>query len=158
MTRRYGRAQKGTRVHDEVPFGRWETTTLVGAMTMERAVAPMVLDGAMDTLAFEAYVEQVLIPALEPGAIVVMDNLSAHKSVAISRMLKQADIGLCYLPPYSPDYNPIEQMWSKVKTLLRGAKARDEQSLDQAIAEALRQVTAQDTQGFFRHCFVAIIS
>ena len=156
MIRLYGRAQKGERVLDYAPHGHWNTTTLVAAITWESAIAPMVLDGPMDRLSFEAYVEQALIPELSAGAIVVMDNLSAHKSKTIEKLFEDAGIELHYQPPYSPDFNPIELMWSKVKNSLRSAKARTQEQLYEAIAHALEQITSSDTQGFFRHCNVAI--
>lgn len=118
----------------------------------------MVLDGLMDRLSFEAYVAQVLIPELSADAIVVMDNLSAHKSKTTRNLFQEAGIELHCQPPYSPDFNPIEQMWSKVKNSLRTAKARTQEQLYEAIAHALTQITSSDTQGFFRHCNVAIES
>ena len=156
MSRAYGRARKGQRVVDYAPHGHWSTTTLVAGLTWSKAVAPMVLDGPMDGLCFEAYVAQVLIPALEPGAIVVMDNLAAHKSPAVARLLEEAGVALWYLPPYSPDFNPIEQMWSKVKASLRRAKARTQEGLYEAIAQALEEITPEDSHGFFCHCLVGI--
>ena len=158
MVRLYGRAQKGARVLDYAPHGHWNTTTLVAAITWQSAIAPMVLDGPMDRVSFEAYVEQVLIPELNSDAIIVMDNLSAHKSKTIQKLFGDAGIELHYQPPYSPDFNPIELMWSKVKNSLRTAKARTQGQLYNAIAQALKQITSQDTQGFFRHCNVAINS
>ena len=110
----------------------------------------------MDTASFEAYVERVLIPELPSDAIVIMDNLSAHKSPRTARLLQQAGIQLKYLPPYSPDFNPIELMWSKVKSHLKSAKARTQTTLFQAIGEAFEKITAKDTEGFFLHCFVGI--
>lgn len=158
MTRAFARARKGQRAIDYAPHGHWNTTTLVAAITLESALAPMVLDGPMDTLAFEAYVEQVLIPALPAHAIVVMDNLSPHKPSAIPRLLREAGAELWYLPPYSPDLNPIELMWAKVKSALRRAKARTQEELCGAIASALAQVTPRDTYGFFCHSLVGIIN
>jgi transposase len=158
MTRAFGRAKKGVRVVDYAPQGHWNTTTLVAGITWKSAIAPMVLDGPMDTASFEAYIEQVLIPALPARAIVVMDNLSAHKSPAVAHLLHKAGAQLRYLPPYSPDLNPIENMWSKVKTGLRSAQARSEEQLWEAIALALGKVTSKDTRGFFRHSFVGIIT
>lgn len=118
----------------------------------------MVLDGPMDTIAFESYVKWMLLPEIPEGSIVVMDNLSAHKSPRIAQLLREAGSELRYLPPYSPDFNPIEQMWSKVKSHLRKVKARTEESLFQAIGEAISKVTSNDTEGFFLHCFVGVIS
>jgi len=157
MTRVFARSRRGERAVDYAPNGHWSTTTLVAGMTMERALAPMVLDGPMDTAAFVAYVEHVLIRELPPNALVVMDNLSAHKSPRIQFLLESAGAELSYLPPYSPDFNPIELMWSKVKTLLRGEKARSQDDLCDAIARALAAVSARDTRAFFYHCFVSII-
>jgi len=156
MTRMYARARKGQRALDHAPHGHWHTTTLVAAITLQGAIAPMVLDGPMDAAAFESYVRAFLIPALPPNAIVVMDNLSAHKSPRIQRLLTQAGAELRYLPPYSPDFNPAEPMYGKVKTALRSAKARCQDTLCQAIANALASITSNDAKGFFRHCFVSI--
>ena len=158
MIRLYGRAKKGQRVVDYAPHGHWNTTTLVAAITWESAIAPMVLDGPMDRLSFEAYVKKVLIPVLPVSSIVVMDNLSAHKSQTTQKLFQEAGIELRYQPPYSPDFNPIELMWAKVKNKLRSAKARTQEELYEAIAQALSQITSSDTQGFFRHCNVGIIS
>lgn len=158
MTRLYARAKKGERALDYAPHGHWSTTTLVAALTAQGAVAPMVLDGPMDRVSFEAYVEQVLIPALAPGSIVVMDNLTAHKSPAIAEMLHDAGAELWYLPPYSPDLNPIELMWSKVKAALRSTKARTQQALFDAIAEALENVTSEQSHNFFCHSCVRMQS
>ncbi len=154
MTRLYARAKKGVRAVDYAPHGHWSTTTLVAALSAQGAVAPMVLDGPMDRFSFEAYVEQVLVPALAPGSIVVMDNLSSHKSPAIAQMLRAAGAELWYLPPYSPDLNPIELMWSKVKTALRRAEARTQEALFDAIADALEDVTPEQSRNFFKHSFV----
>lgn len=158
MLRLYARARDGARAIDFTPQGHWNTTTLVAALSLRGALAPMVLDGPMDRASFEAYVAQVLIPALEPGAIVVMDNLSAHKSAAISAMMEAAQLELWYLPPYSPDFNPIELMWAKVKSALRSACARTQESLVKAIAAALKDVTEQHSAAFFKHCFVCMQS
>lgn len=158
MIRLYGRAKRGERVVDYAPHGHWNTTTLVAAITWESVIAPMVLDGPMDRPSFEAYVEQVLLPALPASSIVVMDNLSAHKSQTIRRLFETAGIELRYQPPYSPDFNPIELMWAKVKGSLRSAKARTQEQLYEAIAHALAQITSSDTHGYFRHCIVGIIS
>ena len=158
MTRTFARARKGERAVDYTPHGHWNTTTLVAGITCESPIAPMVLDGPMDAVAFEVYIEQVLIPALPPRAIVVMDNLPAHKPAVIGRLLQNAGAELRYLPPYSPDFNPIELMWSKIKSNLRSAKARTQEDLHGAIATALSALTSNDTRGFFRHCFVAVIN
>lgn len=158
MLRLYARAKRGMRSADFSPHGHWHTTTLVAALTLTGPVAPLVLDGPMDRVSFEAYVDQVLAPALWPGAIVVMDNLSAHKSPAITARLAQDAIEPWYLPPYSPDYNPIELMWSKVKGLLRTARARRQRQLEDAIAEALGNITVHDCKRFFHHSIVCMQS
>jgi transposase len=154
MTPAYARAPKGQRAVDFAPHGHWNTTTLVAAITAHGPIAPMVLDGPMDRAAFEAYVAQVLVHELPPKATVIMDNLSAHKSCAMAKALAQAGAQLRYLPPYSPDFNPIEAMWAKVKTNLRKDKARTKEDLNNAIATALNQITPSDAKGFFQHCFV----
>jgi transposase len=158
MTRLYARARRGQRLVDHAPAGHWNTTTLVAAITYRAPIAPMVLEGAMDTEAFVAYVEQVLVPSLPQGAIVVMDNLGAHQSPAIKRALEKAGAELRYLPPYSPDFNPIELMWSKVKSALRAAKARTQVDLWSAVAHALTMITPSDVRAFFCHCLVGIKS
>ena len=158
MLRLYARAKGGTRAVDFTPQGHWNTTTLVAALGLQGPLAPMVLDGPMDRACFEAYAAQVLIPALKEGTIVVMDNLSAHKSPSISALFEAAQIELWYLPPYSPDFNPIEMMWSKVKSSLRSACARTQDSLHKAIASALAEVTEQHSASFFNHCFVCMQS
>ncbi len=112
----------------------------------------MTLAGAVDTVAFEAYIEQCLVPELHPGQIVLMDNLSSHKSAAIQAAIEGAGCRLLFLPPYSPDYSPIEPALSKIKAFLRRSAARTQDALDQAIADALQGVTAQDARGWFAHC------
>lgn len=154
MTPTYARARRGQRAVDFAPHGHWNTTTLVAAITAQGPIAPMVLDGPMDRAAFEAYVTQALVRELPPNTTVIMDNLSAHKSGAIAEAIAKAGAELRYLPPYSPDFNPIEAMWSKVKTNLRKEKARTQDELNRAIAKALTQITPSDARGFYRHCFV----
>ncbi len=158
MTRLYGRARKGIRAVGSAPCGRWHTTTLIAAVGVNGAKAPMVVEGATDTDVFTAYVEQVLLPELKPGMIVVMDNLTPHKAPAVAEMIKGAGAELWFLPPYSPDLNPIELMWAKVKQLLRTAKARTQQELWDAIATALSMVSANDASNWLRHCGVSIIN
>jgi len=156
MTRLYARSRKGERAVAYAPHGHWHTTTLVAGMTIAGPIAPMVLDGAMDRLSFEAYVAQCLVPELPEKAIVVMDNLSAHKSAVIAKLIEDAGATLWYLPPYSPDYNPIEQMWSKVKAMLKRLCARTQEALWEAIVAALDAVSPDDCQGFFRHRLVGV--
>jgi transposase len=152
MTRLYGRAPRGQRVHDSVPGGHWQITTLVAAVRCDGPTAPLVFEGATDTPTFLAYVEQMLGPQLRRGDIVVMDNLAPHKAECIAAAVTKVGAEVWYLPPYSPDYNPIEAMWSKVKTCLRKAAARTVGRLITAIAQALDAVTPADCRGFFAHC------
>lgn len=158
MTRAFARTRCGQRAIDYAPHGHWNTTTLIAGITVERAIAPMVLDGPMDAASFEAYVEQLLAPVLPPNAVVVMDNLAAHKGPNVSRLLAASGAQVLYLPPYSPDLNPIELMWAKVKAHLRRTKARTQDELYEAIVRALAAVTPGDTRGFFQHCIVGIIN
>ncbi len=157
MTRLYGRAPRSQRVVDEVPCGRWHTTTLIAGITLEGPRAPMLIEGATDRAVFEAYIEHVLVPELREGMIVVLDNLAPHKSPRVAELVHRAGAELWPLPPYSPDFNPIELMWSKLKTLLRTAKARTTDELDAAVSAALPRISASDAHGWFRHCFVSII-
>jgi transposase len=152
LTRLYGRAPRGARVVDAVPQGTWETTTLVSAIRRHGVVASLVFPGATDEAAFRTYVAQVLVPVLRPGDIVVLDNLAAHRVPWVARTIRQAGAGVWYLPPYSPDYNPIEKVWAKVKAQLRKAAARTTEALWDAMADALRAVTADDCTNSFAHC------
>jgi len=152
MTRRYGRAPGGERARDRAPAGSWSTTTLVAAVSAAGPMAPMLLDGPLDAEAFAAWVEQSLVRELKAGDIVVMDNLSSHKTAQVRPLIERARARLLYLPPYSPDLNPIEKMWSKIKTLLRGAKARTAQALTEAVASALTAVSKTDMMGWFKSC------
>lgn len=157
MTRLYGRAPRGTRVYDRVPNGRWETTTMIAAVGRHGPQAPWVLEGPMDGDAFAVWVEQVLAPTLEATDIVVMDNLSVHKNAAARATITATGAAIWHLPPYSPDLNPIEKMWSKVKACLRAVKARDSQTLHQAIGHALSQVSLRDIQNWFASCGYSLI-
>ena len=152
MTRRYGRSPVGRRVGEHVPTSRWHSTTLLAAVRADGPQAPLLLEGATDADVFTAWIEQSLAPTLSPGDIVVMDNLSSHKCPAVRALIEARRATLEYLPAYSPDLNPIEKMWSKVKALLRGAKARTQAALEQAVACALDAVTHADIQGWFRSC------
>ena len=152
MTRLYGRCKGGGRLVDATPHGHWETTTMIGALGAEGSTALMVIEGATDAAIFRAYIKHVLVPTLHPGEIVVMDNLSSHKSPEIRQMIEAAGAELWYLPPYSPDLNPIEKMWSKIKALLRAHKARGTEELYQAIRQALQKIKPQDTRGWFESC------
>lgn len=152
MTRLYGRTLDGRRLVDTVPHGHWSTTSLLASFRLDGSTAAMTLPGATDRLAFDAYVEKVLVPTLRVGDIVVVDNLSPHKSPQAAEHIRQTGAELWFLPPYSPDLNPIEKMWSKVKAHLRRAKARTTQALDRAVAAALNSITARDAAGWFKHC------
>lgn len=152
LTRLYGRAPRGQRLVGAVPQGHWKTTTLVSAIRRDGVVASLAFEGAMDGPTFQAYVERVLVPALRPGDIVVLDRLAAHRGPRVARAIRKAGAGVWYLPPYSPDLNPIEQVWSKVKGWLRRAAARTTEALWEAMGQALGAVTAQDCQNGFAHC------
>jgi len=152
MTRLYGRAQRGQRVRDSVPTGRWETTTMMATVGRNGPQAPFVFSGALDGDMFEVYVERVLAPTLQPGDILVMDNLSTHKNKSARQIILETGAEIWDLPPYSPDLNPIEKMWSKIKAYLRKSKARSPEALTQAIGKALERVTTEDVQGWFESC------
>ena len=149
MARRYGRAPRGERCRAPVPHGHWKTTTFVGALRLEGMTAPMVLDGAMHGAAFLAYVEQVLVPTLIPGDIVIMDNLSVHKSTAVRQAIEAAGAELRFLPPYSPDFNPIEMAFSKLKAFLKKTAARTVDDLWEAIATGIDTFTLVECQNYF---------
>jgi transposase len=152
MTRTRARAARGRRARGTVPRGRWERVTVIGALALDGVVASMSVAAATSTAVFLAYAEQLLVPALRdrPDAIVVMDNLAAHKAEAVRSALDRAGLGHRYLPPYSPDLNPIEQAWSKLKTRLRAEGARSREALDAALGPALAAITGQDARGWFR--------
>lgn len=152
MTRRYGRATPGQRVVDSVPVNYGENYTLLAAVGLDGLHAPWVVDGAMNGAIFHCWVSEVLCPTLQPGDIVLWDNLSAHKVAGVEELLTARGARLLRLSPYSPDFNPIEQCWSKIKTWLRRAKARTVDALFEAIKEALDTVTAADIRGWFAHC------
>ena len=148
MARRYGRAPRGERLISKVPWGHWKTITFVGALRSDRITAPAVFDGPMDGDCFLAYVEQVLAPALLPGDIVVMDNLASHKVAGIREAIEVTGAMLQYLPPYSPDLNPIEQAIAKLKSYLRKDAPRTLETLVEAIASALKKFTPQECTNF----------
>jgi transposase len=152
MTRRYGWAPRPERVSEAVPAGHWRTLTVLAALTLDGMLASMTIESPTDGDVFLAFLEQVLGPKLQPGHIVVLDNLGAHKVDGVRRLIESRGALLLYLPPYSPDFNPIEQAWSKLKQLLRGVKARVLDQLEPAIARAIAAITPQNAQAFFRHC------
>ncbi len=149
MARLRGRARRGERCRSPVPHGHWKTTTFTGALRSTGMTAPMVLDGPMNGDFFRAYVEQVLAPTLQPGDIVIMDNLAAHKNSAIREAIEATGAQLRYLPPYSPDLNPIENAFSKLKAILRKASARTLDDLWDAIREALPSFSPQECANYF---------
>jgi transposase len=157
MTRLRGRAPRGQRLVMGCPHGRWTTTTMISSVRLDGTSACMTIAGATDTEVFRAYVRDILVPALRPGDIVVLDNLRAHKSEATLALIAAAGAQTRFLPAYSPDLNPIEMMWSKVKTLLRAAGARSHSALLRAIAQALAAVTADDARNWFAHCGYSFI-
>jgi transposase len=151
MTRLYGRAPGGRRIHESAPGGHWKILTILGAMSLRGMIATMTAEAATDAEIFLAYVEQVLCPALRPADVVIMDNLSSHKVNGVRETIEKAGAEVLYLPPYSPDLNPIEKAWAKLKQLLRRAKARTREALEKAIAEALKLITEADARAWFRH-------
>ena len=158
MVRRYARAAGGARAVGRVPGGHWAQLTILSALSLAGLGATMTVNAATDTDVFVAYVAQVLVPTLRPGQVVVLDNLGAHKAAAARRLIEGAGCRLLFLPPYSPDFNPIEQAWSKLKTALRTAGARTRDALDAALRDALDWITAADARGWFRHCGYATAS
>lgn len=152
MTRRYGRAPRGERVYDSAPRNYGSHTSLIGALSLRGVVATLAVEGAVDTLCFDAYAEKVLAPRLRRGDVVVLDNLGAHRASRIEEVAAERGAQVLWLAPYSPDFSPIEQCWSKIKSYLRGAKARTAQALDKALAQAIGLVTGTDIRGWFRHC------
>jgi transposase len=149
MARLRGRARRGLRCRSPVPHGHWKTTTFTGGLRLSGMTAPMVLDGPMNGAAFHAYVEQVLAPSLTPGDVVVMDNLPAHKLASIRVMIEAAGATLLYLPPYSPDFNPIENAFAKLKAHLRKAATRTIGDLWDAIRDALPLFTPHECRNYF---------
>lgn len=149
MARLRGRSPRGARCRAAVPHGHWKTTTLIAALRLDGLTAPMVIDGAMNGEAFTAYAETLLAPALRPGDIVIMDNLPAHKVSGARAAIERVGATLRFLPPYSPDFNPIEQAIAKIKALLRKAAARTVKALDAAIAAALDAFTPNECANYF---------
>jgi transposase len=148
----YAWSKRGQRVYCSAPRNRGKNTTLLASMSMEGIGPSLAVTGAVDAAVFEAYLEQVLLPHLRPGRIVVMDNLSAHKAQRVKELIEECGCEVLYLPPYSPDLNPIEEAFSKVKDLLRKAEARSREALVEAMGKALEAITAGDAKGFFEHC------
>ncbi len=149
MARTRGRCTRGERLRSGVPHGHWKTTTFVAGLRLNGIAAPFVLDGPINREAFQAYVDQVLVPELRPGDVVVMDNLGSHKGPAVRAAIEAADARLIYLPPYSPDFNPIEMAFSKLKALLRKTAERTVEGLWTAIGRLLDAFTPSDCANFF---------
>ena len=152
MTRRYGRSELGTRVVEKTPCGRWQTTTFLGALRAEGFIAPLTIEGSINGPLFRAWVEQHLAPVLKPGDIVVMDNLSSHKVVGIRQAIEAVGAELRYLPPYSPDLNPIELAFAKFKKLLRDGAERTVDMLWNLCGSVLDHFTETECRNYFKHC------
>ena len=151
MTRLYGRAPLGERLVAKVPHGHWKTLTLVAALRVDGITAPYVIDGPMDGPAFLAYVEQVLVPTLKTGDIVFMDNVRTHKVVGVAEAIEAAGAKLRYLPAYSPDLNPIENAYSKLKALMRKGGARTVDALTKLVGRSIKAFTPAECRSYFRH-------
>lgn len=152
LTLVYAYSPRGRRAHANAPYNRGPNTSVLASMTTEGMGPCVAVEGSTTKAVFQAYVEQVLAPALGPGQVVVMDNLSAHKGEQVRELIEAREAKLLYLPPYSPDFNPIEGAFSKIKKLLRKVAARSREALVEAMGTALSAVTAQDAKGFFEHC------
>ena len=152
MTRLHGWSTYGERLVDSTPGGHWSTTTIISAIRRDGVATAMATEGPTNALVFRGFTEHFLLPVLREGDIVVMDNLSSHKVQGVVDMIESAGAQVWYLPPYSPDFNPIEQMWSKLKSCLRAAAARTKTTLIKAIGTALKRVSADECANYFRHC------
>ena len=151
MTPSHARAPKGQRAYGQVPRNRGENTSLLAALSLNGLQAPMTLQGSVDSIAFETYVEQVLVPTLTAGQIIVLDNHRIHKGDRVAELLAAGGCSLLFLPPYSPDLNPIEEALSKIKTFVKKCQARARDALDEALAAALKTISLQDILGWFGH-------
>ena len=152
LTRQWGRAPRGQRCVGRVPHGQWQTTTFIGALRVTGLTAPLVLDGPLTTDAFRAYVAQLLGPTLRPGDLVILDNLAIHKDPVSAQLIEQRGATLRLLPPYSPDLNPIEQVFAKLKALARGAATRSREALWTYLGTALTHISPRECQHYFHHC------
>ena len=152
MTRLYARAPKGERAYGKVPRNRGKNTTLLASMSVRGMGPCLTVEGATTKAVFETYVEQVLVPSLRAGQVVILDNLSSHKGDRVRKLIEGVGCSLLYLPPYSPDFSPIEEAFSKIKALLRKSAARVRGALVEAIGWAISRVTPEDAVGFFSHC------
>lgn len=150
MTRLYARSRDGARIHEAAPRGHWKILTILGAIGTRGMIATMTIEEATDADIFLAYLDHCLCPELRSGDVVVMDNLSSHKVKGVRQKIEARGAELLYLPSYSPDLNPIEKAWAKLKTLLRSAKARSKEALDEAIAKHLPEITSENARAWFR--------
>ena len=149
MPRRHGRCSRGARLVAKVPHGRWRTLTILAALRHDRITAPCVIDGPINGTSFRAYIEQFLVPSLSPGDVVVMDNLGSHKGKAVRRLIRSAGAKLFFLPRYSPDLNPIEQVFAKLKTLLRKTDPRTIEATWRGLGSLLDRFTSQECANYF---------
>jgi transposase len=152
ILRRYGRSPRGTRVRDHTPCSHWDTSTVIAALRIDAVTAPAVFDGPIDKASFRAYIEQVLVPTLRPGDVVVLDNLAVHKQPAVRTAIEAVGAHLRFLPPYSPDFNPIEQVFAKLKAFLRAARPRNYDQVTKLMAIALDLFTSVECANYIRHC------
>ena len=152
MTRTRGRCLRSDRLVSAVPHGHWKVLTIIAAMTLKGVQTAVTIDAPCDGEIFRNFVQDALVPTLQPGQVVIMDNLQSHKVGGIRQAIEMTGARLVYLPPYSPDFSPIEPMWSKVKQKLRSLAARTIDTLGQAVQEALMTITRSDCEGFFSHC------
>ena len=152
MVRLYGRSVSGKRVVDYVPDARFERSTILSSVRLNGDTVPMVFDGSLNGALFKTYIAQFLAPTLKQGDVVIMDNLSSHKVSGVAQAIEAVGATVCYLPPYSPDFNPIELMWSKVKACLRKLKARSKEALEIALANALESITTTEIAAWFEKC------
>ena len=151
LTRLYARAFGGNRRSEAVPRNYGASTSMISTMGVGGTEAPMIIEGSVETAVFNAYCQHILLPTLKRGDVIVLDNLGAHRASRIEEITRACSARVIWLPPYSPDFSPIELMWSKVKTYLRGVKARTQEELEKAIAAALETITASDCLNWFRH-------
>lgn len=158
MTRRFGWAAPGERVIDKVPRNYGAQTSMISALGLRGLVATMTLEGAVDTLAFNAYLNEVLGAKLRRGDVVILDNLNVHKASQVEQVALERGARVIWLAPYSPDYSPIEECWSKIKQLLRAAKARTREELEAALVRAMNLITDSDIRGWFNHCGYPVAS
>lgn len=158
LTRLFGRAPKGERVTESVPRNYGRQTSIISAIGLSGPTATFTVEGAVDTVIFNVYVEHVLGPSIEAGDILILDNLSAHRASCIETVAAERGAQVIWLPPYSPDFSPIEMMWSKIKSALRAAKARTREELERALIAAFKLVTAEDCAGWFSHCGYQVTS